>query len=107
MIQTIPRRGRKQPKWDPSQNRQKQPLPKPKTTRKCPKTPQQQYKTTQNNRKPLKTAEWGGPPIGELFEGYFLLFLGLFFIVFELFWDMFWLFWVLEGVVFDDFDGSQ
>ena len=36
MIQTIPRRGRKQPKWDPSQNRQKQPLPKPKTTRKSP-----------------------------------------------------------------------
>ena len=36
MIQTLSGRGRKQPKWDPSQNRQKQPLPKPKTIIKCP-----------------------------------------------------------------------
>ena len=42
MIQTITGRCTKQPKWDPSRNRQKQPLPKPKTTRTCPKTAQQQ-----------------------------------------------------------------
>ena len=60
MIRTIPRRGRKQPKWDPSQNRQKQPLPKPKTARKCQKQPNNNKKQPQNNRKPLKTT----PPMG-------------------------------------------
>ena len=79
-----PRKRQITTKMDPSQNRQKQPLPNPKQSENVPKQPKSNKHLPKNNRTPLKTIPpMGGPPHSEV--SMFPIVCGLLFIVVGLF----------------------